>query len=131
MQFSVLLTLALLLELGGSITAFIYQDEIHDHVAKEMSKTLDDYYTDEDIRREWDDLQQDVSRFSLNVRNFNLKSLPVKTFWIFQTVHPLRQSRDARFEEAAICLRKKVLFHLGKVHKLTSGSSHLLYSMSK
>lgn len=62
-QFSGVLIAVVVLEISGSITAFVYQDDIKQDITNEMNSTLPDYKPndmDSQVSVEWDTLQEKV-----------------------------------------------------------------------
>lgn len=65
MAFSVLLTIILICELGAAIAAYAYRSKIKDAIREEATKSIEQYSSNNDTQRLWDDIQSSVRRTAL------------------------------------------------------------------
>lgn len=60
MAFSVLLTIILICELGAAIAAYAYRSKIEYAIREEATKSIENYYSNNDTQRLWDDIQSNL-----------------------------------------------------------------------
>ncbi|XP_076233605.1 CD63 antigen [Calliopsis andreniformis] len=67
--FSVLLLIIFALELGAGIAGYMMRGKVHAMVENRMNSTMEEYLSNDDIRRSWDIMQHDLQCCGMNSVN--------------------------------------------------------------